>query len=489
MLDLERAIRRAERERQARKQAEALLEQKALELYRINQELQRARDELEERVNLRTKELEIALQAAERANRTKSEFLANMSHEIRTPMTAILGFADLLLEDELQQADDVIIYNTQIDRPETIRTIQKNGLHLLEIINGILDLSKIEAGKLEVHPVACSVSGIVDHVITMMSVRAEEKNLKLECKNQLVEQDRVLADETRLRQVLVNLIGNAVKFTDAGGVSLTVCSVAGSDSQASMQLQFDVVDSGIGMTEEQIARLFQPFTQADSSTTRRFGGTGLGLTISRKLAKLMGGKLDIVSSQVGEGTHFRLTIPLHPASEAESVLTQSTADLREVTMSSPQSGRSQLEGLKILLAEDGIDNQRLISHILRNAGADVILCENGELAVRRIRQAMEQDEKIDVVLMDMQMPVLDGYQASERLRDIGFTNPIIAITANAMSEDRGKCIEAGCDDYASKPINRPDLLNTIAKHAIKYEEARTEPISIQITYDQLSWFS
>lgn len=463
MTDLERAVRRAERERLARKQAETLLEEKSLELYRSNLELQNARNELELRVDQRTKELEIALLSAENSNRTKSEFLANMSHEIRTPMTAILGYADLLLECETQ---DQASPGSKCDfnRDEIIRTIQNNGQHLLEIINDILDISKIEAGKMDIHQVHCSLSDSVNHVIDLIRVRAQAKNLTLKVEYESVPFDCILVDETRLRQILVNLIGNAIKFTETGEVKLVVRAVASASTSNDMALEFDVIDTGMGMTQQQVDRLFQPFSQADSSMARRFGGTGLGLTISRRLAELLGGYLEVISTEVGKGSRFQFRMPyqfdrMGPPAETTAKRNQPADKPIQLTDGKP------LTDLTLLLAEDGLDNQRLISHVLRKAGADVTICENGMLAIQKVQQSQQTGDTFDVILMDMQMPVLDGYSATKQLRNSGYTHPIIALTAHAMSEDRNKCLEAGCDDYTTKPINRTELINLVRQHA------------------------
>lgn len=391
--------------------------------------------------------LRIAKEQAEVANQSKSEFLANMSHEIRTPMTAILGYADLLMEEE---------GNPKVDRLKTAQTIKRNGEHLLSIINDILDLSKIEAGKLQIEKSPCAIPAIVEDVVSLMRVRATEKTLKLEVRYETPIPEQISSDELRVRQILTNLVGNAIKFTETGSVQLFLRFVP-----ARSTIEVDVLDSGLGMSEEAASRLFQPFSQADASTTRKFGGTGLGLTISRRLASLLGASVFLVESQPNVGTRFRLCLPVdvRPTTTfvtSHSLLVANRAETR-------QSDALNLEGARVLLAEDGPDNQRLIRFVLQKAGAVPTVVENGQLAVDAVVESMQNNTPYDVVLMDMQMPILDGYQATRRLRLAGYSGPVIALTANAMSGDRETCLEAGCDDYAAKPIDRKHFLETIAR--------------------------
>jgi PAS domain S-box-containing protein len=407
-----------------------------------------------EAVESANRALEEFNELAESATRAKSEFLANMSHEIRTPMTAILGFADLLLgESDIDQAPP--------ERIEAIRTIQRNGKYLLGLINEILDLSKIEAGKLDVERIACSPTQVLSDVVSLMRIRADAKNLPLTlaCENPIPAS--IQSDPVRLRQVLINLVGNAIKFTETGHVSVVARLVE--RIGASSLLEIDVSDTGIGMTREQIARLFRPFSQADSSTTRRFGGTGLGLTISKRLAEMLGGSIT-VSSLPGCGSTFRVAVE---TGELDGVgLVQSPEVI--TTVSATVSHRSddpspQIEG-RILLAEDGPDNQRLISFLLRKAGADVTVADNGRIAAEWAMAAAALGEPFDVILMDMQMPEMDGYEATRLLRAEGYLGPIIALTAHAMEGDEEKCQAAGCDAYLTKPIDRARLVNTIHHH-------------------------
>ncbi|MHB1033345.1 MAG: PAS domain-containing hybrid sensor histidine kinase/response regulator [Pirellulales bacterium] len=389
-------------------------------------------------------------EAAQAASRAKSEFLANMSHEIRTPMTAILGFAENLRAMDLSESE----------KRNAIDTICRNGEHLLQLINDILDLSKIEADKLAIQRVACSVFQIIADVRLMMQNRAGAKGLLLDVQYEGPLPETIHSDPGRLRQILANLVGNAVKFTETGGVRI-LARMAAQDAEP--MLQIDVTDTGIGMTGQQIKRVFNSFTQADESTNRRFGGTGLGLAISRRLANLLGGDIT-VASELGEGSTFTVTIPTGPLAGV-AVVDRPQADLAapKETVTEPAAFVEAVDlDCRVLLAEDGLDNQRLISFILRKAGARVILAENGKIACDRIAAAAKSGESFDAVLMDMQMPVLDGYEATRRLRALGYRGPIIALTAHAMVGDREKCLEVGCDDYLSKPIDRERLLMVLA---------------------------
>ena len=392
-------------------------------------------------------EVERRFAAADAANRAKSEFLANMSHEIRTPMTAIQGYADLLLDSEL----------TVSDRLSHVQTIRRNSDHLLSILNDVLDLSKIEAGKMTVESVDCSPAQILVDVASLMRVRATDKGIGLDLEYQTPIPTLIKSDPTRLRQILLNLVGNAIKFTSSGGVRVLVrCS-----DPASGRLTFEVADTGLGMTREQLSRLFQPFTQADSSTTRRFGGTGLGLVICQRLAAMLSGEI-VVESLQSRGTSFTLSIETGSLKGVPMI-----ADLREAGLAASPAGatieRATVSGA-VLLAEDGLDNQLLIATHLRKAGLRVTIVENGRLAVDQAMAALGAGTPFDVILMDMQMPELDGYGATAQLRNRGYSGPIVALTAHAMAGDRDRCLAAGCDDYLTKPIDRSKLIATVARH-------------------------
>lgn len=391
--------------------------------------------------------LRMAKAASDSANQAKSEFLANMSHEIRTPMAAILGFTDVL-SNTVERREEI----------DAVQTIRRNGEYLLELINDILDLSKIEAGRFELERLAVSPMKLVADVITLMRVRATAKGLDLHVEYATDVPETIQTDPTRVRQILINLIGNAIKFTERGLIRFVVRLRQEADQP--VRLQFDVIDTGIGMTEEQISKLFRPFTQADSSTTRRYGGTGLGLSICHRLVQMLGGVVT-VTSQPNLGTTFTVTI--------------ATGDLQAVKLVRPgtevvgvaelvQAGTPAVPmAARILLAEDGPDNQRLIKYVLNKAGMEVVCVENGEVACRLALASDHDGQPFDLILMDMQMPVLDGYSATRHLRGQGYTGPIVALTAHAMSGDREKCLAAGCDDYTVKPIDR-ELLLRIVKH-------------------------
>jgi signal transduction histidine kinase/CheY-like chemotaxis protein/HPt (histidine-containing phosphotransfer) domain-containing protein len=386
---------------------------------------------------------------AERANTAKSNFLANMSHEIRTPMTAILGYSEMLLDPRQSRAD----------RERCVQTIRRNSEHLLAIINDILDISKIEACRMSVENIPCELPQLIADVLALVHPRALQKGLQLSVALDGEIPRKVQTDPLRVKQILVNLIGNAIKFTDAGGsVRLTVSRQI---QYFSHTIKFDVTDTGVGMLETQIRKLFQPFTQADESTTRKFGGTGLGLTISKRLAKLLGGDIDVTSTP-RKGSTFSLTINGGPREGAELITHLDTVDLQSFPELPPVVAGS-LRG-RVLLAEDGEDNQDLLSAHLRNAGAEVEIAPNGRIAVERARAG-----SWDVILMDMQMPELDGYGATASLRAAGVETPIIALTANAMAEDRAKCLAAGCTEYLAKPVERQQLLEMVSRFLHKVE--------------------
>ena len=386
--------------------------------------------------------------ATEAANRAKSEFLANMSHEIRTPLNAILGFTELLIRG----ADE----GDEAQRQDYLQTIHQSGRHLLELINDILDLSKIEAGRLDVERIPCSPPEVVASVMSVLRVRAKEKGLRFTSEWPDGVPATIHTDPVRLRQLLINLAGNAIKFTDAGSVRI-VARLEGPPGTPKMA--FYVIDTGIGIAPDKLDRIFEPFVQADSSVTRRFGGTGLGLAISRRLAAALGGELT-VQSEPGKGSTFTATIDPGPL-EGVEILESPPADAVNGNGKIAQASQQKisLAPARILLVEDGSTNRKLISLVLRRAGAEVITAENGLTGLE-----LATSNSFDLILMDMQMPVMDGYSATEKLRRLGCTLPIIALTAHAMAGDEQKCLRVGCSGYLSKPVDSDRLLQTIATH-------------------------
>jgi two-component system, sensor histidine kinase len=414
---------------------------------------------LEVDVRTRTEsELLVAKDAAEMSSRTKSEFLANMSHEIRTPLTGILGFTDVLLAG----GDD----GDPVKRHEYLTTIQASGRHLLELINDILDLSKIESGRLEFERQACHFDRLVTDMMRVLQVKADEKSLDLTLRWETPIPQIVFADATRVRQALMNVVGNAIKFTARGSVTV-IGRLAG--DQGSPRLEIDVVDTGIGISPEALQRVFDPFIQADNSVTRRFGGTGLGLAISRKIARGLGGDLT-VESEPGKGSTFRLTIHPGNINGIRLISPAMPQKAAAAAVADPNAGAPVLPPVKILLVEDGQTNRKLIKLMLERAGAKVATAENGEVGVR-----IALSQSFDLILMDMQMPVLDGYSATRQLRDAGEKLPIIALTANAMTSDRDKCLDAGCTDYLTKPIDPARLFEAVKQALAPAESSAEEP--------------
>jgi CheY-like chemotaxis protein len=325
------------------------------------------------------------------------------------------------------------------------------------VIDDILDLSKIEAGKMTLELLPCSPMQIIEDVLSLMRVRADTRGLPLILEYAGPIPETIHTDPLRLRQILINVLANAIKFTELGEVRLIVSFQAGDGGNL---MQFDAIDTGIGMTPDQASRLFQPFVQADTSTSRQYGGTGLGLAISMRLVRMLGGTITIVKTQPGRGTHCRVTVDAGPMDGARMIDNPLAAERQDAGPAAAASLPS-LTGCTILLAEDGPDNARLISHILTKIGAEVTVVENGRLAVDRALEAAARGRPFDVILMDIQMPLMDGYEATRLLRRQGYSGRIIALTAHAMSGDRRKCLDAGCDNYAVKPIDRKILIETI----------------------------
>ncbi len=396
------------------------------------------RDETEKR------RLDAARITAEVASKAKSEFLARMSHEIRTPMNAVLGYADALRRD---------LARDRMEEKEFIETIYGSGEHLLTIINDILDLSKIEANKLEMEVVACETQTLITDLSKTLRIRAEEKGLDL---NVRIDSNvpAVSTDPTRLRQILTNLIGNAIKFTSSGHVHVD-CKYDASEEV----LEVIIEDTGIGMSPEQLGRVFDPFAQADVSTTRQFGGTGLGLSISKRLAELLGGSL-VATSEEDRGTRFVLTVPA-PKADKAAARAQGQGVRKEPV------DNNLLEGISVLVVDDAEPNRRLISMYLERFGAHVDTVNDG---AQSLTAACDRD--YDVVFMDMQMPVMDGISATIELRKRGYDRPIIGLSANAMEADRLLCLNAGCDDFISKPFKFEELVGTIRRRTAKVSRQR-----------------
>ncbi len=415
-------------------------------------------------------DLRSAKAQAESANEAKSEFLANMSHEIRTPLNAIIGFSEILACEDLSD-----------EQAEWIKTIRDSGEHLLELINDILDFSRIEAGKLDLEMIEYSLENLCAKVESLMRPAAMKKGLEFGFRENGVLPARIRTDPTRLSQCLLNLVGNAVKFTEQGHVYINVRPEMVDDEP---YIRFDVEDTGIGIPPEKQQLIFESFTQADGSTTRRFGGSGLGLAITKRLAELLGGQVSLTSEE-GKGSVFSLVVPVGAGlSEQAPSGGRELSDGSSAEQSPPRRTAPDAEFKftgRALVAEDAVTNQMLIKVMLERMGLEVTMVKDGAEAVR---EGLAQS--YDLIFMDIQMPNMSGYEAARRLRKKGLTTPIIALTANAMEGDDKKCIEAGCDDYLPKPIGRAKLMEMTRKYLTPQSQDLSEKIdSVESTVDDL----
>ena len=382
-----------------------------------------------------------ASEAAENASRTKSEFLANMSHEIRTPLNTIIGATDLLSETDLKE-----------EQIKLVDMMHSSGENLLVLINDILDISRIEAGKITIEKISFNLNVLLSRICDTLSVRSSKKNLEMTYQIESGVPDSLIGDPNRLRQILVNLIGNSIKFTETGSIRVNIENMKTSENNST--LKFSISDTGIGIPSAKLESIFNTFTQADASVTRKFGGTGLGLAISRKLVHLMHGDIS-VQSRAGEGTTFSFTaefdIPGKDEGETTEIQDQDNTEM----------DTKRLGSLSILLVDDSPDNRYLINAFLRKESCSIVEAINGSIAVE-----LFPTEKWDIILMDMQMPVMDGYQATRKIREIenekGIRHtPIVALTAHSINTEVKKCLDAGCDVHLAKPVSKADLMNLI----------------------------
>ena len=388
---------------------------------------------------------------ADAANLAKSRFLANMSHEIRTPLSAVLGFADVLSQENLGEGE----------RKESLSSIQRNGKLLLRIIDDILDLSRIEAQRLELEKTPFDLDELLTDIESTLTNKASAKGVELKLERKETAHGRFTTDPLRLKQILLNVIGNAIKFTDRGTVKVSVETqvLPRLASQTPLaELRFSIEDTGIGLSQEEAQRLFVPFAQADITTRKRYGGTGLGLAISKQLARALGGDIKLIETLPGQGTKFLLTIRA-PKEETAAPPQQKPA---ETASGRPAISAPALKGKKILVVDDVTDNRTLIDRYLSPVGVKIEQASGGmeavELATRKLAE-----ESWDLILMDIQMPTMDGYETTARLREMGFKNPIVALTAHAMKDELERCIRAGCDMTLTKPVAKKDLIARLSE--------------------------
>lgn len=430
---------------------------------RLESEIQRRKD-IEIQLYEHQGELEKSRDEALEANKFKSEFLANMSHEIRTPLTAIIGFAESTLD----------INQTMPERIEAINTIIGSGNHLLQIINDILDLSKIEADKLDTESVELSLFEVISDVESIINMQAEKKGLELKVIFDFPLPEKIFNDSLRLKQVILNLCSNAIKFTDHGYVHINVCWL-----QSEKQLIIEICDTGIGLKTSQLDNIFDAFIQADSSITRNYGGTGLGLSLTKKLVEKMGGNISVTSTY-GSGSRFKISIATGDTTDVTIIRNPSEIPAPKL-LNLPGQKKQKLQG-RILLAEDNKNNQRLLTVFLKRfgEGIHVEIAENGKEAVLKAMQG-----EFDLLFMDMQMPIMGGVEATKLLREKGYKNPIVALTANAMEEDKKACVEAGCNGFVTKPVNRDKLYQETALYLRHQEYNEESPIYAKLDGEKL----
>ncbi|MBL7542162.1 MAG: response regulator [Bdellovibrionaceae bacterium] len=407
--------------------------------------------------------LVIAQQQAVSANLAKTYFLANMSHEIRTPMSAILGFTELLRNPKQSESE----------RQHALSTIHRNGKQLLNVIDEILDISKIEAGRLEIEVIDFSLIDLLYDIKSLLTVKTEEKKLQLRFILENTIPEKIYSDPTRVRQILTNIVSNAIKFTEKGSVHVKVRWQGPQDKDNSSDglLEIWVEDTGVGIKEDQVDRLFQPFAQVDSSTTRLFGGTGLGLALSQKLAEALGGTVMLESTRSEVGSTFKIQIKSRPVENCEWVtgFKSITPENDGHTFEHAEVNAHSLQGMNILLVEDAPDNQMVIGMFLRSAGAQVDFADNGYEGISKAAE-----NAYDIILMDIQMPKLDGYEATKILRKNGFKIPIIALTAHALMEERTRCLKVGCSEHFTKPVDSKKLIALIER-LVKQNKAPWPP--------------
>ena len=426
-----RLVKRAERERQARKTAEQLLEERSSELFQSNKALRDSATQLQVEVDKQTLQLRQALEQAGAATRAKDEFLANLSHEVRTPLNAIIGLISLVRKTTLSE-----------EQASYLQLMQSSSAALLELLNDVLDFSKIEAGGLALECVSFSLMQWAEDTVTPHALQAKGKGVHMHLDIDPALPSDIAGDPGRLRQILVNLLSNAVKFTKTGTVQVKLMRLARrpNDSPDTIHLGIKVRDTGVGISTKQQEHIFDAFTQADASTTRRFGGTGLGLAICQRLVAAMGGKLSVLSVQ-GEGSEFRFHVPVRQASRSDVAMTMPMA-----------IEASHWVGLRLLMAEDQPINQLLMRKLLESTGCELTVVADGALALQHW-----ESKAVDLILMDVQMPIMDGMAATAEIRrrekDKGTYTYIIALTAHAMPGDQERCSAAGMDGYVTKPIS------------------------------------